>query len=83
MCKQPVPQVTAKDVKRIALRDFGEAQFFKVLSILDEFGKQEMIYGSICDKKVKGLKPETAGLFLIHLINPPLEFFNLFGWGVC
>ena len=27
MCKQPIPQVTDKDVKRIALRDFGEASF--------------------------------------------------------
>jgi hypothetical protein len=40
MCKQPIPQVTDKDVKRIALRDFGEAQLSQVLSILDEFGKQ-------------------------------------------
>jgi hypothetical protein len=41
MCKQPIPQVTDKDVKRIALLDFGEAQLSQVLSILDEFGKQE------------------------------------------
>jgi hypothetical protein len=40
MCKQPIPQVTDKDVKRIALRDFGEAQLFQVLSILGKFGKQ-------------------------------------------
>jgi hypothetical protein len=41
MCKQPVPQITDKDVKRIALRDFGESQLLQVISILDEFGKQE------------------------------------------
>jgi len=41
MCKQPIPQVTDKDVKRIAFRDFGEAQLFQALSILVEFGKQE------------------------------------------
>jgi hypothetical protein len=41
MCKQPVPRVTDKDVKRVALRDFGESQFSEVIAILDEFGKQE------------------------------------------
>jgi hypothetical protein len=41
ICKQPIPQVTHKDVKRIALRDYGKAQLSQVLSILDEFGKQE------------------------------------------
>ena len=40
MCEQPVPKISEEDVKRIALRDFGEAQLFKVLSILSEFGKQ-------------------------------------------
>jgi hypothetical protein len=38
---QPVPNVTEEDVKRIALRDFGDAQVGLALSILDEFGKQE------------------------------------------
>ena len=41
MCEQPVPKITDKDVKRIALRDFGEDQLFKVLSILSKFGKQD------------------------------------------
>lgn len=41
MCEQPIPQVTDKEVERIALRDFGEAQLSQVLSILDEYGKQE------------------------------------------
>jgi hypothetical protein len=41
MVDQPVPNVTEGDVKRIALRDFGDAQVALVLSILDEFGKQD------------------------------------------
>ncbi|MGB5750192.1 MAG: hypothetical protein WBM69_24675 [Desulfobacterales bacterium] len=41
MCEQPVPKITDKDVKRIALRDFGEDRLFKVLSILSKFGKQD------------------------------------------
>jgi hypothetical protein len=41
MTDQPVPDVTDEDVRRIALRDFGEAQVAIVLSILEEFGKQE------------------------------------------
>ena len=32
--------ITDEDVKRIALRDFGESQLALVLSILEEFGKQ-------------------------------------------
>lgn len=41
MCKQPIPQVTDQDVRRIALRDFGESQLSQALAILHEFGKQE------------------------------------------
>ncbi len=41
MADQPVPSVTDEDVKRIALRDFGEAQLSLAVSILDEFGKQD------------------------------------------
>jgi len=41
MTDQPVPEVTDEDVKRIALRDFGEDQLPLALSILDEFGKQD------------------------------------------
>src|SRR5688572_28268346 len=41
MADQPVPQVTDAEVKRIALRDFGEAQLSLAMSILDEFGKQD------------------------------------------
>jgi hypothetical protein len=41
MNKQPIPEVTEKDVRKIALRDFGEAQLFTILSILKEFGKQD------------------------------------------
>jgi hypothetical protein len=37
--EQPVPDVTDKDVKRIAIRDFGEDNISKVLSILDEYNK--------------------------------------------
>jgi hypothetical protein len=40
MAEQPVPDVTEEDVKRIALRDFGDAQVALALSILEEFGKQ-------------------------------------------
>ena len=41
MIEQPVPNITDKDVKRIALRDFGEALLFEVFSILNEYGKQD------------------------------------------
>ena len=41
MNEQSIPNITDKDVKRIALRDFGEDQVFKVLSILNEYGKQD------------------------------------------
>jgi hypothetical protein len=41
MASQPIPKVTDEDVKRIALRDFGEAQVALALSILEEFGKQD------------------------------------------
>ena len=41
MNEQPVPNITDKDVKRIAFRDFGVVQVFKVLSILSEYGKQD------------------------------------------
>jgi hypothetical protein len=41
MADQPVPEVTDEDVKRIALRDFGDAQVALALSILEEFGKQD------------------------------------------
>ena len=40
MLEQPIPRVTDEDVKRIVLRDFGEAQSSLVFSILDEFGQQ-------------------------------------------
>jgi len=40
MAKQPVPKVREEDVRRIALRDFGEEQLALALSILDEFAKQ-------------------------------------------
>jgi hypothetical protein len=39
--KQPVPQVTEEDVRRIAVRDFGEPSLGRVLSALDEPGRQE------------------------------------------
>jgi len=38
---QPVPDVSEDDVRRIAARYFGEAKLPQVLSVLDEFGKQE------------------------------------------
>ena len=41
MTRQPVPVVTDEDVKRIAVRDFGEGQLSLVMSILEEYGKQE------------------------------------------
>lgn len=41
MAEQPIPDVTDEDVKRIALRDFGDAQAALALSILEEFGKQD------------------------------------------
>ncbi len=41
MANQPVPTVTDEDVTRIALRDFGAAELPLVMSILEEFGKQD------------------------------------------
>ncbi len=41
MKTQPTPTVTDEDVRRVAIRDFGEANLSFVLSILDEYGKQE------------------------------------------
>ncbi len=41
MADQPIPKVTDEDVKRIALRDFGDAEVALALSILEEFGKQD------------------------------------------
>jgi len=41
MANQPVPDVTDADVRRIALRDFGESQLPLVQSLLEEYGKQE------------------------------------------
>lgn len=41
MVEQPIPNVTNDDVRRIALRDFGPAQLALVLSIIEEFGKQD------------------------------------------
>jgi hypothetical protein len=40
MTQQPVPKVTDEDVRRIALRDFGEKRVALALSIVEEFGKQ-------------------------------------------
>src|SRR6185295_13742917 len=40
MAEQPIPDVSDEDVKRIAVREFGDAQVALVLSILEEFGKQ-------------------------------------------
>lgn len=40
MTRQPVPKVTDEDVRRIALRDFGQDRVKLALSILEEFGKQ-------------------------------------------
>ena len=40
MAQQPVPKVWEEDVRRIALRDFGEGKLALALSILDEFAKQ-------------------------------------------
>ena len=41
MASQPVPNVTDEDVKRIALRDFGEEKVALALSILDEYGEPD------------------------------------------
>jgi hypothetical protein len=38
---QPVPEVTEKDVERIAIRDFGKERLALVMEILQEYGKQE------------------------------------------
>ena len=38
--QQPVPTVTAEDVRRIAERDFGSEKLEAVLSELDKFGQQ-------------------------------------------
>jgi len=38
---QPIPDVTEKDVERIAIRDFGDKCFSQVMEILHEYGKQE------------------------------------------
>ncbi len=40
MVQQPVPRVTEEDVRRIALRDFGEGDVSLALSMVEEFGKQ-------------------------------------------
>ncbi len=40
MVQQPVPKVSDEDVRRIALRDFGEGNVALALSIVEEFGKQ-------------------------------------------
>jgi hypothetical protein len=42
--KQPIPKVTGDDVKRIAIRDFGKDLFSQVMSILQEYGKQDWNY---------------------------------------
>jgi hypothetical protein len=41
MPSQPVPDVTDEDVKRIALRDFGEPQLSQVMAVIEECGTQE------------------------------------------
>jgi len=40
MKNQPVPNVSYEDVKRIALREFGERLLPKALTILNEYGQQ-------------------------------------------
>jgi len=40
MLTQPIPEVTDEDVRRVALRDFGTAQLSFVLSVVEEFGRQ-------------------------------------------
>jgi hypothetical protein len=40
MPDQPIPDVTDEDVRRIALRDFGEAELAIVWSLLEEYGRQ-------------------------------------------
>jgi hypothetical protein len=37
---QPIPRVSAKDVKRIALREFDEPQIDQVYEILNDYGKE-------------------------------------------
>ena len=37
MRHQPVPEVTRADVERVVCRDFPEAMFVEVLSLLDEY----------------------------------------------
>ena len=38
--KQPVPQVTDDDVRRVAIRDFGQEKLSLVQSILGEYGTE-------------------------------------------
>ncbi len=41
MPERSIPTLTEQDVKRIAIRDFGEARLAEVLSILREYGERE------------------------------------------
>jgi hypothetical protein len=41
MVDQPVPQVTDEDVKRVVVREFGEANVPLVMSIIEEYGKED------------------------------------------
>ena len=43
--EQPIPEVNENDVIRIVKRDFLTNQFDTVMSILDEYGKEEWQHG--------------------------------------
>lgn len=65
MIDQPIPRVTEDDIKRIAMREFGESELDTVLSVLHEYGKQSW-------HQVQDVNRVRAAILKLSRANPDL-----------
>lgn len=59
--KQPVPQVTARDVERVVRRDFPVDEYGAVMAILSEYGTEKW-YGEPLRVRLAALKVANGNL---------------------